>query len=333
MPARRAGRARSHARRLVLAGGDDHLGAGRLERVGRGRGAARETTTVSGTSAARARAGSPAAGGPRSRTRSGAAGGGRPRSRAVSSGSSASAVPIPTATASHSARQWWASRRESSPEIHFESPVRVATLPSSVIADLKSTRAAGAGVLAERLVEQPRPGGQLAVGDHDLDALVAQDPEPAAGGLLGRVVGGDDHARDAGLEDRVRARRRLAVVAARLERDVHRRAARVGVAAGRGERLALGVRPAVGGVEALAEHLAVADDDGADHRIGRHAPAPALGELDRAREVRGRSAGAWARPRSILTDCRVLSRWTLAALQPVDHDLRARALVVQRVAS
>ena len=46
---------------------------------------------------------------------------------------------MPTATASHSARQWWASRREASPEIHFESPVRVATLPSSVIADLKST--------------------------------------------------------------------------------------------------------------------------------------------------------------------------------------------------
>ena len=46
---------------------------------------------------------------------------------------------MPTATASTSARQWCESRRESSPEIHFESPVRVATLPSSVIADLKST--------------------------------------------------------------------------------------------------------------------------------------------------------------------------------------------------
>ena len=62
-----------------------------------------------------------------------------PSTRAVSSGSSASAVPMPTATASHSARQWWASRREASPEIHLLSPVRVATLPSSVIADLKST--------------------------------------------------------------------------------------------------------------------------------------------------------------------------------------------------
>src|SRR5215218_3600060 len=53
---------------------------------------------------------------------------------------------------------------------------------------------ARAGVLAEGLVEQPRAGGQLALGDHDLDALVAQDPEPAAGGLLRRVVGADDDA-------------------------------------------------------------------------------------------------------------------------------------------
>ena len=62
-----------------------------------------------------------------------------PSTRAVSSGSSASAVPMPTATASHSARQWWAILRDASPEIHLLSPVRVATLPSSVIADLKST--------------------------------------------------------------------------------------------------------------------------------------------------------------------------------------------------
>ena len=59
--------------------------------------------------------------------------------RAVSCGSSASAVPMPTTTASRSARQWWARKRESSPEIHLESPVWVATLPSSDIADLKTT--------------------------------------------------------------------------------------------------------------------------------------------------------------------------------------------------
>ena len=46
---------------------------------------------------------------------------------------------MPTITASTEARQRWASRRLCSPEIHFESPLRVATLPSSVIADLNST--------------------------------------------------------------------------------------------------------------------------------------------------------------------------------------------------
>src|SRR3954471_22548772 len=86
-------------------------------------------------------------------------------------------------------------------------------------------RPPGTRVLAEGLVDQPRAGGDLAVGDGDLDALVAQDPQPAAGGLLGRVVGADHHAGDPGGDDRVGARRRLAVVAARLERDVHRRAA------------------------------------------------------------------------------------------------------------
>ena len=62
-----------------------------------------------------------------------------PSIRAVSWGSSVSAVPIPTATASASARQRCERARLASPEIHCESPVRVATLPSSVIADLKIT--------------------------------------------------------------------------------------------------------------------------------------------------------------------------------------------------
>ena len=46
---------------------------------------------------------------------------------------------MPTTTASMCERQRCARSRDSSPEIHFESPVAVATLPSSDIADLKST--------------------------------------------------------------------------------------------------------------------------------------------------------------------------------------------------
>ena len=62
-----------------------------------------------------------------------------PSMRAVSCGSSASAVPMPTATASSDARQRWATARLPSLDIHFESPPWVATLPSRLIADLKTT--------------------------------------------------------------------------------------------------------------------------------------------------------------------------------------------------
>src|SRR4051812_19132463 len=103
------------------------------------RGAARDTTTTSGTS--RASATSLESSGRRAveskTTRRGwwctAS------MRAVSWGSSASAVPIPTATASSDARQRWATARLPSLEIHLESPPCVATLPSRLMADLKMT--------------------------------------------------------------------------------------------------------------------------------------------------------------------------------------------------
>ena len=46
---------------------------------------------------------------------------------------------MPTTTASMCERQRCARSRDISPEIHLESPVAVATLPSSDMADLKST--------------------------------------------------------------------------------------------------------------------------------------------------------------------------------------------------
>src|SRR2546425_7312597 len=51
--------------------------------------------------------------------------------RTVSRGLSARTVPAPTSTASSSLRQWCTSRREGSELIHFESPVRAESLPSS----------------------------------------------------------------------------------------------------------------------------------------------------------------------------------------------------------
>ena len=155
--------------------------------------------------------------------------------RAVSSGSSASAVPIPTATASHSARQWCARVRLSSPEIHFESPLRRRHLAVERHRGLEQHPGTpGPGVLAKRLVEQPRAVGEIAVGEHHLDAVVAQDPQAAPGGVLAGVVGGDDHAPDPGVADRVGARRRPALVAAGLQRHVQRGLRQVEVTGGRG---------------------------------------------------------------------------------------------------
>ena len=194
---------------------------------------------------------------------------------------------MPTATASHSARQWCASRRESSPEIHFESPVRVATLPSSVIADLNSTHGRPVraclrnGWLSSRARAASSPSATI-----DLDALVAQDPEAAAGGLLGRVVGGDDDARDAGLEDRVGARRRAARggSTARARRTASRRAGRR-----RRRRRAPRARRAARRRRRGSPRPSTCpslDDDGADERVRARPAATALGELDRPGEVR-----------------------------------------------
>ena len=139
-------------------------------------------------------------------------------------------------------------------------------------------RASGARVLAERLVQQPGGVRDLAVHDLDVDPLVAQDAEPAAGGLVGGVVGRDHDSLDAGVHDRVGAGRRAAVMAAGLERHVHGRADRIGHA--RAERRDLGVIAPVGGVVALAEHLVVARDHRAHERVRARVAATELCELD-----------------------------------------------------
>ena len=190
-------------------------------------------------------------------------------------------------------------------------------------------RAAGARVLAERLVGQPRAARQLVagVGDADLDALVAQDPQTAAARLLGRVVGADHDAREPGRDDRVGARRRLALVAAGLERHVERRAVR-GRRRRRRDRLDLGVRAAVGAVPALAQDHAVARDDRAHDRVGLHVAQPVVGELDGTRrDVRGRCrSGRAARgpPSGGYAGA-------AAPTQAVDRHVRPGPLVGQRV--
>ena len=70
--------------------------------------------------------------------RTSAAGSGRPRT--VSRGSSARTVPIPTTTASLSARSRATSARAASPVIHFDVPSRAADRPSRVAAYFQVTK-------------------------------------------------------------------------------------------------------------------------------------------------------------------------------------------------
>ena len=89
------------------------------------------------------------------------------------------------------------------PAVLAGDPLRVARLGGHLAVEAhgrleEHPRAPGAGVLAEGLVLLARPRGELAAGEVDLDALVAQDAEAPARGLLGRVVAGDDDAPYAG---------------------------------------------------------------------------------------------------------------------------------------
>ena len=104
------------------------------------RGAARETTTISSTSGAcETNCESSASRASESKTILRGCFS-APGVRTVSCGSSAIAVPMPTATASTSARQTCTSSRLLASEIHCESPSLVATLPSILIADLNRTQ-------------------------------------------------------------------------------------------------------------------------------------------------------------------------------------------------
>src|SRR6185437_10137325 len=89
---------------------------------------------------------------------------------------------------------------------------------------------------------------------------------------------------DPRLHDRIVARRRLALMTARLERDVQSRTGEVDRSACL-DRVDLGVWPAEALVPAFAKHLAVAGHHGADNRVGLHVVSPLLGELDSSLEV------------------------------------------------
>jgi hypothetical protein len=126
-----------------------------------------------------------------------------------------------------------------------------------------------------------------ALGKGHLDPLVAQDSGSPPARLLGWIVRADDDSGDARVDDRVGAGRLPAVVRARLEADVERRARGIPAAASALlERRDLGVGAAELGVKALADRLAFPDQDSPDHRIGTDPPAPPLGELERPTKER-----------------------------------------------
>jgi len=94
--------------------------------------------------------------------------------------------------------------------------------------------------------------------------------DPAAVVAWVRVAHRCDDASDPGLADRIDAGRRAAVMDARLERHVERRAARAGARLREG--VDFGVRFAGRVVVALSDDAIVRDDDRADHGI-RTGPA------------------------------------------------------------
>jgi hypothetical protein len=144
--------------------------------------------------------------------------------------------------------------------------------------------APGAGALAKGLVEQAGTVGQLAVVEHDLDAVVTQDAQPAARGVLGRVVGGDDHPQNPGLADGVGAGRGAAVVTAGLQGHVQGGAGQVGIPGG-ADGLDLRMGRAQLPVIALADRPVAVGDHRPDQGIGTDPAAALLRDLDRASQV------------------------------------------------
>src|SRR4051812_13398415 len=123
-------------------------------------------------------------------------------------------------------------------------------------------------------------GVQLARGlrldpDLDRDSRAAKTLGTASRFRI-RISGRDDNAPYSRRDQGVGARRRLAMVGTGLEGDVERRTARA--VAGSPERRDLGVLLAVASVKPLADDGAIANDDGADHRVRRRLSPPAAGE-------------------------------------------------------
>ena len=106
---------------------------------------------------------------------------------------------------------------------------------------------------------------------------------PAPTDLRIGVLRGHHHARHAGLDQRIGARRRAPVVAAGLERDIGRRAA--SALARCAQCVHFGMRLAGTLVPALADDFVAVRDHAADARIGLRGEQTLLGQAQRTRHV------------------------------------------------
>ena len=196
-------------------------------------------------------------------TRSGSLGHGV-GSRTSRAGSSVSAVPMPTTTASLKLRSRCASSRAAAPVIHRARRSKAAILPSSVMAHLSVTCGRRRSIavknarLAARASASRQPSGDLDAGRAERRGSTAAHPRV-------RVGDGDHDPPDARGEDGLDARLRSAVMVAGLERDVERRPASPRTGFGQGQDL--GVRFPRTPVIPLPDHGARLDHERTDDRI------------------------------------------------------------------
>ncbi len=199
-------------------------------------------------------------------------------SRAVSAGSSASTVPLPTMIASAAARRRCRSNRAASLEIHRLVPSAAALRPSRLLAYFHVTCGNPVRCLCSHSRNGPPPTSSASTPDFDLHSRLRQ-PGRAARRDLVRVGDGVGDRAHAGVDQRVHARRGLAVVVTRLQRDD--RGAPGRQAAGPAQRQHLGVVAAGRLGAADADHLAVGvQNHRSDRRIRIGAALDQIGLFD-----------------------------------------------------
>lgn len=164
-------------------------------------------------------------------------------------------------------------------------PGRRRHTPVERLRDLEGNeRPPRADVMEERLVQ---PGAfTVEHAEFDLDAVLTKPANASALDRGKRVDRAHDESRNAGFQHEIGARRRLAVVGARLQVDVERRVAQdaVPVFGQRGpDGVGLGVRAAVRLVPALGQTVTVGvHQHSPDERVRAHGAGSAAGELQAA---------------------------------------------------